>query len=105
LTDRWSVGGSLTTQSEAYRFGDEANLTRPVGGYTVVDLDASFRASSRVTLFALVNNTFDKRFDTYGSFGPIGDVPWPNIPGGISDTRTASPGTPMTMYGGVRMNF
>jgi outer membrane receptor protein involved in Fe transport len=105
LTDRWSVGGSLTTQSEAYRFGDEANLTRPVGGYTVVDLDASFRASSRVTLFALVNNAFDKRFDTYGSFGPIGDVPWPNIPGGVSDTRTASPGTPMTMYGGVRMNF
>ena len=48
---------------------DEANLTQPVGGYTVVDLDASFRANNRVTLFALVNNAFDKRFDTYGHSG------------------------------------
>jgi outer membrane receptor protein involved in Fe transport len=105
LTDRWSVGGSVVTQSEAYRFGDEANLTQPVGGYTVVDLDASFRAGDRVTLFAVVNNALDKRYEAYGSFGPIGDVPWPNVPGGVNNPRTASPGTPMTVYGGVRVYF
>jgi hypothetical protein len=47
----------------------------------------------------------DKRYYTYGSFGPSYDVPWPNVPGGVSDTRTASPGTPITVYGGVRLNF
>jgi iron complex outermembrane recepter protein len=105
LTERWSMGGSVVTQSGAYRFGDEANLTQPVGGYTVLDLDAAFHAGDRVTLFALVNNALDKRYDTYGSFGPVGDVPWPNIPGGVNDPRTASPGTPTTVYGGVRMTF
>jgi len=105
VTARFSVGASAVVQSNVYRFGDEANLTQPLGGYGVVDLNAAFRPTDRVTLFAIVNNVFDKRFYTYGSFGPVSDVPWPNIPGGVTDTRTASPGTPITGYGGVRVTF
>jgi iron complex outermembrane receptor protein len=105
VTARLSVGGSAVVQSNVYRFGDEANLTQPLGGYGVVDLNAAFRPTDRVTLFAIVNNVFDKRFYTYGSFGPVSDVPWPNVPGGVTDTRTASPGTPITGYGGVRVAF
>jgi outer membrane receptor protein involved in Fe transport len=71
----------------------------------VVDLNAAFHAGNRVTLFAVINNALDKHYYTYGSFGPVGDVPWPNVPGGVSDTRTASPGTPITVYGGVRLTF
>ncbi|MBV8741771.1 MAG: TonB-dependent receptor, partial [Sinobacteraceae bacterium] len=103
VTDRLRVGGSLVIQSNVYRFGDEANLTRPLGGYGIVDLDASFRPLEHVTLFASVNNVFNRRYYTYGSFGPVGDVPWPNIPGGVTDPSTASPGTPLTAYGGVRI--
>jgi iron complex outermembrane recepter protein len=105
VTTRFSVGGSVVVQSNVYRFGDEANLTQPLGGYAVVDLNAAFHPSNRITLFAIVNNVFDKRFYTYGSFGPVSDVPWPNIPGGVTDTRTASPGTPITGYGGLRVTF
>jgi iron complex outermembrane receptor protein len=105
VTGRFSVGGSAQAQSGVYRFGDEANLTQPVGGYAFVDLNAAFRAGDRVTLFVTVNNVFDKRYYTYGSFGPVGDVPWPNVPGGVTDPRTASPGTPITAYGGVRLTF
>jgi iron complex outermembrane receptor protein len=105
VTGRFSVGGSAQAQSGVYRFGDEANLTQPVGGYAFVDLNAAFRAGDRVTLFVTVNNVFDKRYYTYGSFGPVGDVPWPNVPGGVNDPRTASPGTPITAYGGVRLTF
>jgi hypothetical protein len=32
MTDRFSVGGSAVAQSNVYRFGDQANLTQPVGG-------------------------------------------------------------------------
>ncbi len=105
LTSRFSVGASAVTQSNTYRFGDEANLTAPLGGYTVVDLNAAYRPSDGVTLFAVVNNALDKRYYTYGSFGPVGDVPWPNVPGGVTDPRTASPGTPITFYGGMRVLF
>jgi iron complex outermembrane receptor protein len=105
VTDRWSLGGSAIAQSDAFRFGDEANLTQPVGGYTLVDLDAAFHAGHRLTVFAVIDNALNKRYDTYGSFGPIGDVPWPNVPGGVSDPRTASPGTPRTVYAGARVYF
>jgi outer membrane receptor protein involved in Fe transport len=105
LTPRLTVGGSVVVQSNFYRFGDEANLTPPVGGYAVVDLNAAFRPADHVTLFVVVNNAFDKRYYTYGSFGPVGDVPWPNIPGGVTDPSTASPGTPITVYGGLRLSF
>jgi outer membrane receptor protein involved in Fe transport len=105
VTQRFSVGGSAAVQGNEYRFGDEANLTAPVGGYAVVDLNAAFKPGDRVTLFVLVNNVFDKRYYTYGSFGPVGDVPWPNVPGGVTDPRTASPGTPITAYAGVRLTF
>ena len=105
LTRAWTVGASVIAQSSVWRFGDEANQTRPVGGYAVLNLNTSFRLSRRLTLFVLVNNAFNTRYDTYGSFGPVGDVPWPNVPGGVTDPRTASPGTPITGYGGVRIAF
>ncbi|MFI4935273.1 MAG: TonB-dependent receptor [Caulobacterales bacterium] len=105
LTDRLTLGASASAQGAAYRFGDEANLTKPVSGYVVVDLNASYRATNRVTVFGLINNAFNERYDTYGAFGPVGDVPWPNVPGGVTDTRTANPGTPIAGYGGVRISF
>jgi iron complex outermembrane receptor protein len=99
------LGGSAVTQSGAYRFGDEANLTQPLAGYTLVDLDTAIHAGNHVTLFAVVNNALNRRYDTYGTFGPLGAVPWPNVPGGVTDPRTDDPGTPRTVYGGVRVTF
>jgi iron complex outermembrane receptor protein len=105
VTPQLSVGGETVVQSSAYRFGDESNLTAPVGGYAILDLNAAYRPIDHLTLFVVVNNVLNKRYDTYGGFGPIGDVPWPNIPGGVTDPRTASPGTPVVAYGGVRLSF
>jgi outer membrane receptor protein involved in Fe transport len=105
VTTTFSIGGEAMTQSSAYRFGDESNLTAPVAGYTVVDVHASLQPIEHLTLFAVVNNVFDRRYFTYGSFGPVGDVPWPNVPGGVSDPRTASPGMPIAAYGGIRLEF
>ena len=105
LTPDWTIGTSAVLQSAQYRFGDEANLTKPVGGYVVVDFNTAYRISRNLTLFGIINNVLDERYDTYGGFGPVGDVPWPNVPGGVTDPRTASPGTPIAGYGGVRVTF
>ena len=51
-------------------------------------MNAALRPTDRITLFVVVNNAFDKRYYTYGSFGPVGDVPWPNVPGGVTDPQT-----------------
>ncbi len=105
VTDRLTLGGNAILESNQYRFGDEANLTKPVGGYVIVNLDGSYRLTDHVTLFALVNNVTNRTYDTYGSFGPVGDIPWPHVPGGVTNPRTASPGSPIAGYGGVRVSF
>jgi iron complex outermembrane receptor protein len=105
MTDDWTIGGNAVLQSSQYRFGDEANLTKPIGGYVIVNFNTSYKITKNISVFGIVNNAFDAHYDTYGSFGPIGDVPWPNVPGGVTDPRTASPGTPITGYGGVKVIF
>ncbi len=105
VTDRWVIGGSAILQSSVYRFGDEANLTKPVGGYGVVNLNTSYKITRNIMVFALVNNVLNQRYDTYGGFGPVDTVPWPMVPGGVTDPRTGSPGTPITAYGGVKVSF
>ncbi len=78
----------------------------PYSGLSVQQLDSrAYGVSAQATDAAPLGSHVDKRFYTYGSFGPVSDVPWPNIPGGVTDPRTASPGTPVTVYGGVRLTF
>jgi outer membrane receptor protein involved in Fe transport len=105
VTEKWLVGASAILQSAQYRFGDEANLTKPVGGYGVVDLHSSYKIADSITVFGVLNNAFNERYDTYGTFGPIADVPWPTVPGGVTDPRTAVPGMPIAGYGGVKVTF
>jgi outer membrane receptor protein involved in Fe transport len=92
-------------ESSFYRFGDEANLTKPVGGYVVVNLNTSYKITDNISVFGLVNNAFNQRYYTYGSFAPVTAVPFPLVPGGVTDPRTASPGTPIAGYGGVKVTF
>jgi outer membrane receptor protein involved in Fe transport len=105
LTDRWKVGGSAILESSQYRFGDEANLTKPVGGYVVLNFTTSYKITDHITLFGLINNLTNRTYDTYGTFGPVGDITWPHVPGGVTDPREASPGEPIAGYGGVRVSF
>ncbi len=105
MTDRWSVGASSTLFSSQYRFGDEANLTKPVGGAVLLNLNSSYKITDAITVFGLINNVTDRRYDTYGTFGPVNAVPWPTVPGGVTDPRTASPGEPLSAFGGVRVRF
>ena len=101
----WTIGSNTILQSSQYRFGDEANLSKPVGGYVIVNLNTSYRITSNITVFGVLNNAIDQRYDTYGTFGPIEDVSWPNVPGGVTDPRTGVPGMPLAGYGGLRVNF
>ena len=105
VTDRWTVGGNAVLAGDQIRFGDEANQGKPVGGYVVLNFDTSYRVTDHITLFGLVQNLTDRRYDTYGSYGPVDAVPFPNVPGGVTDPRTASPGMPIAGYGGVKVTF
>lgn len=105
ITGRVRIGMDAVLAASQYRFGDEANLTKPVGGYAVFGLNLRARITPHVEAFASAENIFDQRYSTYGGFGPVDTVPWPAVPGGVSDPRTASPGLPRAIYGGIRVKL
>jgi iron complex outermembrane receptor protein len=107
LTAQWTIGSSATATSSQYRFGDEANLTKPVGGVVLLNLNASYRITKAVTLFGMINNVTNQHYATYGGFGPVNAVIWPAslFPKGVTAPQTEAPGAPINGFGGIRVTF
>ncbi len=105
VTNKWIVGGSTSYQSSFWAYGDEANLTSPLSGYWVANLHTSYQVTDKIKIFGLINNLFNTRYYTYGTFGPVSAVPWPSVPGGVTNTATAVPGRPFSAYAGITITF
>jgi outer membrane receptor protein involved in Fe transport len=105
VTDKWIVGGAASWQSSFFRFGDEANLTPPLDGYFLASLHTSYQVTDRIKIFGLIDNLFNARYYTYGTFGPVTSVPWPQVPSGVTNTATAVPGRPFSAYAGITITF
>jgi outer membrane receptor protein involved in Fe transport len=97
-----TLGGGVVVVSPTYRYGDEGNATPPLAGFTVLDANLAWRLGGGWSVFAVVNNLTDRRYETYGAFGPVTTVPWPAVPGGVTDPRTACPAAPRALYAGIR---
>ena len=63
------VGAEVVASSE--RFDDAAN-TRRMGGYTLLNLTAEYRFENRWTLFARLDNAFDKHYELAADFKTAG---------------------------------
>ena len=66
-----TLGASLVAASSQYAVGDDNNADRSgrVPGYLVVHLDAQYAVTPRVTVFAQVDNLFDRRYANFGLLG------------------------------------
>lgn len=71
ISAQWSVGMSLHGSSGTYARGDENNqdANGQVPGFTVVNMDARFRFSRNMELFASINNLFDRTYTNFGTLG------------------------------------
>ena len=107
----WSVGGSLVLATSSFYRGDESNQNPQLPGYHVVTLRTSYRMNKQVELFANVQNLFDERYSTFGSFSDPTGVGAPGVPadavsnGPGVDNRFQSPGMPRAYFGGVKIKF
>jgi outer membrane receptor protein involved in Fe transport len=68
---RLTLGASIAAASSQYARGDENNRDRSgrVPGYAVAHVDAEYRLSPRVALFAQVDNLFDRHYANFGLLG------------------------------------
>jgi outer membrane receptor protein involved in Fe transport len=66
-----TIGAGVVAASNQYAHGDEnnADVHGKVPGYVVVNLDAQYHATRRLTIFAQVSNLFDQRYYNFAVLG------------------------------------
>lgn len=99
LAAQLTVGIDALYQSSQYLRGDEANLTEPLGGYTVVNASAEWRLNQNLTLFAQIDNLFDADYASFGLFGAADEV----LGDEFNDPRFISPGAPRGGWVGFKL--
>ncbi|MDR1968051.1 MAG: TonB-dependent receptor [Burkholderiaceae bacterium] len=121
VNERLVIGGDVLALSSSYARGNENNQHQPdgslflgsgkVAGYALLNLRASFKINRRWTLFARVNNVFDRR---YATAGQLGTSPFsPSTGDYVTDGRRStsigetflSPGAPRSGWVVLRYDF
>jgi outer membrane receptor protein involved in Fe transport len=103
-TDAWTVGGTGIFASGQFLFGDEANLTPQTPPYFVLNMHTSYQVTPNLQLFALIENAFNAKYYTFGTFSPTSAVPIAQAPG-ATNPRSYSPAAPIAVTAGIRLTF
>ena len=106
LTDAWKVGGNALFVSSQYFVGDESNQFPKLPSYTVFNLHTSYQINKIFQIYGRVDNVFDNRYSTIGTF--FDREALPNFANGgaeFVDPRSLSPARPRAFYAGLRATF
>ncbi len=86
--------------------GDESNQASKLPSYAVVNLHASYQINKTFQIYARVDNLFDNRYSTYGTFFETDAVPnFANGGAAFADARSVSPARPRAFYAGLKTTF
>ncbi len=104
VTPKWTVGTTGIASSGRVLRGDEGNQNPKTGAYVVLNLNTSYQVTKNIEVFALAQNLFNTRYETFGGFSPVSLAPISATRVG-SNTRSLTPGAPLAGYGGMRVTF
>jgi outer membrane receptor protein involved in Fe transport len=102
-----TLGVSATAQTGTFLYGDEANLTKMLPGYFVVNLTASYQLTPSLQIFGEIDNVTDTRYDNYGTFSPAaadGGVYVAQRPD-YTNPRSYSLAAPIGAFAGVKIKY
>ncbi|WP_245263333.1 TonB-dependent receptor [Azorhizobium doebereinerae] len=98
VTPKWKVGGDVIAASSQYYVGDEANQNPQLPGYWIANLRTSYQVTANFQLFALVNNVFNAKYATYGTYFDASYL-------GLANAEMQTPGQPLSVYAGLKATF
>ncbi|HEX3993078.1 MAG TPA: TonB-dependent receptor, partial [Acetobacteraceae bacterium] len=104
VTDKWTVGVTGVAASSQYLFGDEANLTKPLPGYFVVNFNTSYQITPNIQVYGLVQNVTDEKYYVYGTFTPTSSITFLQAPG-TSNPRSYNIAAPIAGFAGMKVTF
>ena len=107
------AGVNVVAFSGQYARGDENNqdVNGKVPGYTVVNLDASWRVAPQVEIYGQVSNLFNQKYSNFGTLGRdyftgSGFSYYDSTPGASPvSTQFQGPGAPFGAWIGVRFTW
>jgi outer membrane receptor protein involved in Fe transport len=106
VTDAWKFGGDMLYVSSQYFVGDASNQAPQLPSYTVFNLHSSYQVDKNVQVYARLDNVFDNRFATFGTFFDTAAIPnFANGGAPFTDPRSLSPARPRALYVGLRATF
>ncbi|WP_035721146.1 TonB-dependent receptor [Bradyrhizobium sp. ARR65] len=106
ITDAFKIGGDALFVSSQYFVGDESNQAAKLPGYAVFNLRSSYQIDKTFQIYARVDNLFDNRYATYGTFFDTGAIPnFANGGAPFTDARSLSPARPRSFYVGLKATF
>jgi outer membrane receptor protein involved in Fe transport len=106
ITDAFKVGGDALLVGSQYFVGDESNQVSRLPAYAVFNLRTSYQINKTVQIYGRVDNIFDNRYATFGTFFDTTAVPnFANGGAPFTDARTVSPARPRAFYAGLKATF
>ena len=99
LSPRIDIDAELIHASAQHLRGDEANLTAPLDGYSVVNLRVDYAVRQRLSLFAMCDNLLNRRYATFGTFGEADEV----LGDEFGSPRFATPAAPRAGWLGIEV--
>jgi outer membrane receptor protein involved in Fe transport len=106
VTDAFKIGGDALLVGSQYFVGDESNQAVRLPGYTVFNAHTSYQINRTYQIYGRIDNIFDNRYATYGTFFDMGDVPnFANGGADFTDPRTVTPARPRAFYAGLKATF
>jgi outer membrane receptor protein involved in Fe transport len=101
ITDAFKVGGDALWVGSQYFVGDESNQAQRLPSYAVFNVHTSYQINKTFQIYARIDNLFDNRYATYGTFFDTGAIPSANF----TDPRSVSPARPRAFYAGLKATF
>ncbi len=106
VTDQFKIGGDAIWVSSQYLVGDESNQAPQLSSYAVFNAHASYQINKTFQIFGRIDNIFDNRYSTYGTFFDTNQLPnFANGGAPFTDPRSLSPARPRAIYAGLKATF
>ena len=100
FSNQLTLGADVAFRTGVYLRGDEVNLLDQTASYAVVNLHGEYRFGGMLSLFARIENLFDRDYETFGVLGDPQEV-FPQF----ADPRFLGAGPPFGAWVGVRINL
>src|SRR5215813_5237696 len=102
ITPELKLGTDVIWVSRQWFIGDDANQNPKLADYWVANLHGSYQLTKEWQIYGVINNLFNRKFATFGTFFDTQSAVAIAIPGVLNDHRMVTPAQPLSVYVGMR---